>query len=300
VVVYSADSISGLFNGASTTFDLKIGGIPIPSGQLSTESVFVSLGAVTLTPVSAYSISGNRIVFTNPPPAGMACDVRIVTSEDGEETLKIYSFTLAPAFDDVTTIFTATTGDGPTNGVPITENNTFVFLGGVEQLPTSAYAISRISSSTIQISFTGAPPANTNCDVRAIGAGPLWANRGPSPVEVYSLDDISVFFNGVLKTFTLRAGGSPVNPAVVNTQNIFVSLGGAMQLPSAAYTVTGDQITFTEAPLFGTTSNLRIVTNSEYLTCPQVNGFGEFLRWGPGLILNAANEMEILDSGLIP
>jgi hypothetical protein len=73
-----------------------------------------------------------------------------------------------------------------------------------------------------------------------------------------------------------------------------------MQLPTFSYSVNADQITFTEAPLNGTTSNLRIVTNAEFLTCPQANGYGEFLRWGPGLVLSLTNELIAIDPGFVP
>jgi hypothetical protein len=297
VVVYSADDISGLFDGLETTFNLTTSGVLIPPEQLTTLSTLVSLGAVTQIPADSYTIAGSKIVFSVAPKSGTVCDIRILTSEDQEKTLIAYSFTLSPAFDGVTSIFTATTATTATDRTDITDRNLFVFLGGVEQVPIDAYYLTRINSNTIEIYFTEAPDPGTTIDVRCFTTGEYWTNRLIFPVEVYSLDDISVSFNNAQKTFQLTAGGLPVNPAVVNTENLFVSLGGAIQIPTTSYSVSGSQITFTGAPAPGTTSNLRIITNAEFLTCPSENDNGDILRWGPGLILSLANALEGLDSG---
>jgi len=297
VVVYSADDISSQFDGALTTFNLTTGGVPIPLGQLSTASTLVSLGAVTQTPFTAYSIVDSQIIFSFAPPVGAVCDIRVITSEDSQKTLTAYTFNLTPSFDGVRSIFTATTAGSITAATPIDDKNLFVFLGGVEQVPGDAYYVTRIDASVFEIYFTEAPLPNTTVDIRCFTTGEYWVNQAVFPVEVYSLDDISGSFNGAQKTFQLTSGGSPINPAVVNTENLFVSVGGAIQLPGTSYTVTGNQITFGDAPLTGTTSNLRILTNAEFLTCPRANGDGDILRWGPGLILTLANSLIGMDSG---
>jgi hypothetical protein len=62
-------------------------------------------------------------------------------------------------------------------------------------------------------------------------------------------------FTGTLGdvAFTLETnpGGVPFTPDPVT--NLVVFLGGVPQVPSAAYSVSGNTITFTEAPLPGTT-----------------------------------------------
>ena len=297
VVVYSTDSISSLFNGITTTFNLTIGGVLVPEAQLSSTSLLVSLGAVTQKPGTAYSISGSQITFVDAPVAGTQCDVRVVTSEDSQKTLTVYDFNLTPAFDGSNSIFIATTSGAPTDATAIDEKNLFVFLGGVEQLPVQAYYLSRIDASSFEIYFTEAPLPGTVVDIRCFTTGEYWADQGIYPVEIYSLDDIAPLFNGALKTFPLSSGGQLINPAVVNTGNLFISIGGAIQLPVTSYTVTGSEITFTEAPEPGTTSNLRIITNAEFLTCPSSNGLGDILRWGPGLILALNNSIVGLNSG---
>ena len=297
VVVYSADNISAAFDGISRTFDLRLGGVLIPSGQLQTASTLVSLGAVTQKPTAAYSIVDSQIIFVDAPLANTVCDVRVITSEDEAKTLQVYTFSLTPAFNGVTSIFTASTAGTLVSASAVDEKNLFVFLGGVEQIPGDAYYVTRIDDTTFEIYFTEEPLANTTIDIRCFTTGEYWVNQGIYPVEIYSLDDIAPLFNGARKTFPLTSGALPINPAVVNTENLFVSLGGAIQLPTISYTVAGNEITFVEAPATATTSNLRILTNAEFLTCPRGDGYGDILRWGPGLIVALNNAVLGLNSG---
>jgi hypothetical protein len=58
VLVYSADDISGSFNGTSQIFTLTRGEFSIPTSQLSTYGVFVFLGGVVQKPNEAYFIQG--------------------------------------------------------------------------------------------------------------------------------------------------------------------------------------------------------------------------------------------------
>jgi hypothetical protein len=170
-------------------------------------------------------------------------------------------------------------------------------LGGVEQIPGDAYYVTRLDASTFEIYFTDAPLPGTVVDIRCFTTSEYWVNQAVYPVEVYSLDDIAPMFNGARKTFPLTSGGVPINPAVVSTENLFISVGGAIQLPNVSYTVSGNEVTFSEAPATLTTSNLRILTNAEFLTCPRANNNGDVVRWGPGLILSIANSLIGMDSG---
>lgn len=305
VVVYSTDDFSSQFDGSRRTFDLTRGGLPIPPGQLTAESIFVQLGAVTQAPFTNYTVKDYQISFSNPPLEGSTCDVRVVTSEDNELTLTVIPLEIEPEFGGGTSIFTLSSPYDIRN-LEINDRNTFVFLGGVEQIPfqggstSQAYSISRLSDSALQIVFNEAPIAGSTIDIRAICSGTYWANRFIYPVEVYSLDDISLEFDGARLEFDLTYNGQMVNPIAVNTQNLFVSVGGAMQLPVTAYSVVGTKIIFTEAPLTGATSNLRVVTNAEFLPCPLPNGIGDsYLRWGPGIAINRENQIEDIDGGVL-
>jgi len=71
-------------------------------------------------------------------------------------------------------------------------------------------------------------------------------------VPSFAVLNVSEPFDGVKITFDLidAASGAPFTPTPV--ENIIVFLGAVPQTPNVAYTVSGDRITFTEAPLSGT------------------------------------------------
>lgn len=64
------------------------------------------------------------------------------------------------------------------------------------------------------------------------------------------LDDLQSQFNGTTTTFNLTSGGAAFTPGSANT--LLVSLGGVIQEPIDAYTVTNDQITFDNPPTAST------------------------------------------------
>lgn len=83
------------------------------------------------------------------------------------------------------------------------------------------------------------------------GAGNLtWDVPAAPSLQVLNVDRP---FNGVDLAYTLYEAGTTTPFAPVPSTNIVVFLGGVPQTPTAAYTVAGSTITFTEAPLTGTT-----------------------------------------------
>jgi hypothetical protein len=98
----------------------------------------------------------------------------------------------------------------------------------------------------------------------------------------------------------------------VNKENMFVSVGGVMQIPIAqegdptagnSYSVQINsnselEILFTAAPPTGATSNIRIVTSDEVITCPlPPSFFDNTIQDGPGVTLNDQNQIIDIDSG---
>ena len=67
--------------------------------------------------------------------------------------------------------------------------------------------------------------------------------------NVQLIDDISSQFNGSTTTFTMTSGGDTFH--AVASRSIFIVLGGIVQEPDVDYTTTGDEITFTTAPVSG-------------------------------------------------
>lgn len=323
VLVFSVDDISGSFNGSTTVFPLSRGGFSVPVTQLSTYGTFVFLGGVVQKPIEAYiiqtaevGISTPQIVFSEPPVAGTSCDIRIVTSDDQEETLQVIPFNFSESFNGQRTSFTLTPNEDS-----ISELNSFVFLGGVEQNPsgltqTSAAYVIQKTGGYSELSFVGgAPEDKTTLDVRGIFSGLRYRDAGLSTVYVTSVDDVAPLFNGTLTSFPVKVNGVAVDPSKVNAQNMFVSLGGVMQIPIAqsgsalaglAYIftineVTGvPEITFANPPAAGSTCNIRIVTSEEFVTCPLPEGFADTgLNDGPGIEVNTANQIINIDQGII-
>jgi hypothetical protein len=325
LLVYSTDDISELFDGITTTFPLLRGNYAIPVTQLSVNDMFVFLGGVTQVPTAAYTLAEiNKIVipyitFTEAPLAGTSCDIRVVTSEDNSSSVEVVNLSLKPGFNGVESNFEISPFEAT-----LTNLNSFVFLGGVEQLPSGlgqanpAYTITSVGRVSTLSFIGGAPPTGTSLDFRAILSGQKYRKTLTNVLYVTSVDDISVFFDSVVTTFPLTVGTINVNPLVVNAQNIFVSLGGVMQIPNPvignplsgnAYTVAYNtinqktEITFAVAPQFGTSCNIRLVTGSQdqFTICPLPPGTGEetTLVAGPGVQVNDYGQIIDIDSGII-
>lgn len=83
------------------------------------------------------------------------------------------------------------------------------------------------------------------------GAGNLsWELAATPSLQVLTVDRP---FNGVDFTYTLYEFGTTTPFVPSPSTNIVVFLGGVPQIPTASFTVAGSTITFTEAPLAGTT-----------------------------------------------
>jgi hypothetical protein len=329
ILVYALDDISDQFDGTLQTFQVTKGGLVVPPSQLVTASSLVQLGAVVQKPsifvsgawtAGAYwfNESASEITFVEAPLAGTTCEIRIMTSDDNENTLLTLQYELAPGqvFDGTQTVYTILPINSASKSFEITTENTFVLLGGVEQIPISAYGISKAANSAVvTIQFASPPLAGTTLDVRTVTSGLYFANQGTYPVEVYSFDNIEPLFDSVRTEFPLTYNTVPVNSSIVNSENIFVSLGGAIQLPPqeqidpvtfeptpvpGAYVVSDGKITFVQPPQIGTTCNMRFFGEREFISCPLPGGLSSsFMKWGPGVVLSLQGNMEALDSGLI-
>jgi hypothetical protein len=97
------------------------------------------------------------------------------------------------------------------------------------------------------------PPADgtLNQQLTTDGAGNLaWGVPATPSIQVLGLLQP---FDGTLQSFTLVESGTATPFAPVPSTNIVIFLGGVPQIPSAAYSVAGNTVTFTQAPLTGTT-----------------------------------------------
>jgi hypothetical protein len=92
------------------------------------------------------------------------------------------------------------------------------------------------------------------------------------PGQFIQFDDISSFFNGRKKKFTLTVTQFGVkevislkaNPEDVNlTNNLFIFVNDILQVPGEAYTFSGSRINFTEAPKSGSKCNILFFRGSD-------------------------------------
>jgi hypothetical protein len=324
ILVYSADDISALFDGAQTSFDLLRGGLPIPISQLDVKGMFVTVGGVMQIPDIAYVLAQTGgvtipvIQFSSPPPAGASCDIRIVTSDDNKKTLEVISYTQSPSFDGVQSTFTLAP-----SATGITNENSFIYLSGVAQTPQGsghpgpAYTITNTTALTTLSYIGGIPPAGLLTDYRAIVSGSGYRAGSYELVNVISVDDISVFFNNATTSFPLYVNNLPLNPDLVNSENMFVTLGAVIQIPhnvagnplsGNAYTVQVNpitkllEITFAAPPLLGTSCTIRVVSSEpkDLIICPLPPGLAnQPLRPGDGVEANEDGEITRIDPGLI-
>ena len=323
VLVYATDDISGLFDGVQQSFDLTRSGYPVPVSQLSEYGIFVFLGGVVQKPGTAYTIEESstgalipRILFSEAPDAGTSCDIRVVSSDDNGETMEVVNYTLDPAFDGVQTFFNISPDQST-----LTNLNAFLFLSGVEQNPfginqtSAAYIVQNTGGESSLTFLGGVPLADTVYEMRGIISGYRYRTAGVSTVFVSSTDDISPLFDNSRASFPLEIDGVSLDPIKVNAQNMFVSLGGVMQIPVAqtgnplaglAYAVSVNpvskvlEITFAVPPAVGTTCNIRVITSDEFLTCPiPASLTNTSLQDSPGVEVNDQNQIIGFDSSVI-
>jgi len=129
----------------------------------------------------------------------------------------------------------AFTGDGSTTAFTLTEtpkvaNSVIVFLYGILQKETSNYAI---SGSTL--TFTTAPDASSEIEAKHMGLRGV-VRRGPD----YQYDAFTG--DGSTVAFTLSNTGVPTNSA-------FVFYNGIALKPTTDYSISGNVLTTTFAPV---------------------------------------------------
>lgn len=98
----------------------------------------------------------------------------------------------------------------------------------------------------------------------------------------------STFTTILSRTFSNSSGDLNGNVDGINTQfslasnsttaGTLVSISGVLQIPTTAYTVTGNVVTFTEAPAIGDIVDTRIITTTQTVTAiASTSGFNQFL-----------------------
>lgn len=103
------------------------------------------------------------------------------------------------------------------------------------------------------------------------GSTQQWVDASPTNAtsSLKQLDDISGSFNGTTTAFTLQIGGANFSP--VSDIQLLIAIGGVVQTPGTAYTVSGSTITFTSAPPGGATFSGVVLASSGFFAASGSN-----------------------------
>jgi hypothetical protein len=237
----SGNEIGGVKPGAGVTI--------LPDGTLEAFSgvtqVTAGLG------LGGGTITSTGTLFLRPPTDGniggvkagnnitIAPDGTISAAGQGSST---GSFALlddiSPLFDGTRTQFPLKIGG---NAATVSQPaNLFIVLGGILQPSPATFIV----INNQEIRFVAPPPIGTTF------SGRLFVPNGQSFQQI---DDISASFNGVQTNFPMRVGGQVYAPSSPNS--LFVAVGGILQTPNIAYSLSGSNIVFSSAPPAGATFN---------------------------------------------
>jgi hypothetical protein len=123
---------------------------------------------------------------------------------------------------------------------------TFFTAGtGLSTTANTGSVTASISNTTV----TAGSYTNANITVNAQGQITSASSSSDQAYHFATLDDISAGFDGVSNIFSLTIGTVAYTPNPIS--NIMVFVGGVVQVPADAYSISGNQITFTEAPATG-------------------------------------------------
>jgi len=201
-------------NGAQTSFTL--------SQPSKTARTLVFIDGVSQRPNTDFQVNSTTLSMNVAPANNSIVEVR------GFSLFNTVDINVAP----VTLISDKLTGTGACTIFDLSQTGTtdssFVFINGIAQKPTTDYSL----SSNV-ITFTSAPANGSVVEVRTVGNFKV--------IEPESRIDSDVFTaNGVQTTFTLTN--------FVSTKKAFVYIDGVAQVPFTDYTVSGQNLVFTEAP----------------------------------------------------
>lgn len=202
-------------------------------------------GGVTLTTstvgdvktLNIHSTEGSNGAYTSPVALALyeKSNSGLIGAFDGIET----RFQLRDTSGNYVTITNALYAAVSVNGV-VQKPNT-----GTPSSPFEGFYITANATEGYDIVFDTAPV--TGSDFFGVLAGTFTATGGTSGITL--IDDLSSQFDGLTTAFTLQVGGNNYSPEYINA--LVISVGGVLQIPNDAYTVSGSTITFSSAPPTG-------------------------------------------------
>lgn len=223
-VAVASDRFTG--TGSCTSFTLSQTGV--------TNRTFVYIDGVSQRPTVDYQVSGTGLAFNVAPASASVIEVRTFTNFDATDidvspvSLTSDRFTGTGSC----TVFTLSqTG---------TTDSTFIFLNGVSQKPGLDYSVANDV-----LTMTSAPANGSVVEARTIGSFKV--------VETSSKIDSDVFDGDGTTTVFLISTSS-------TTKKAFVYIDGVAQKPYTDYVLTGNRLSFVEAPPSGVKIEVRTLS----------------------------------------
>jgi len=223
-VAVASDTFTG--TGSCTAFTLSQTGV--------TNRTFVYIDGVSQRPVIDYQVSGTGLSFNVAPANASVIEARTFTNFDATDinvapvSLTSDKFTGTGAC----TVFTLSQSS--------TTDGTFIFINGVSQKPGVDYSV------TNDLLTMVSPPANGSIvEARTIGSFKV--------VETSSKVDSDVFDGDGNTTVFLVSASS-------TTKKAFVYIDGVAQKPYTDYVLTGNRLSFVEAPPSGVKIEVRTLS----------------------------------------
>jgi phage-related tail fiber protein len=256
---------SGATAGTYTKVTVDAKGRVTAGAQLVSGDVTTALG---FTPISA-----NQSITLSGDATGSGTTAITVTLANSGATAGTFTKLTVNAKGLVTSATTLAASDIPSlDATKITTGTLSVPTTGSAASLTTARALALSGDATGSVSFDGSTNATISATLAnsGVSAGTYsfstivldakgrvtFAANGIGGVSgtatsLVKIDDISASFNGSTATFNLRVNSAVATP--ISPNYLMISINGVMQEPTAAYTVSGSTITFTEAPAAGST-----------------------------------------------
>jgi len=218
----------------------------------TSDSVFVTINGVSQTPAVDYTVLGNVITFTTIPIVGDVAQIRFLA---GNVLDVNYSNANVAAFL-------------PTYSGNVSAN---YFIGNGSQLTGIAGGTGNTGNITFNNTTITSNVANANVTVQANGTGNVNLASSVSVTGNITADYLygnGYYLTGLLTTITNQTltGNSVATTFVLNrdatADGILVTVNGISQTPTVDYTVSGNALTFTSAPVTGDTMQVRFLANN--------------------------------------
>jgi hypothetical protein len=251
------DSIESQFNGVLTTFNLRYGGIP--TYPTLSAGVIVSLGGVLQEPGQSYTISSDKIVFSEAPQADTDCWM-LLYSQFGSAQVSAHSQLTGLAGDDhtqylhstvtrtgvtaeinttgkITTTSSLGVGTTSPNFISVNANSrclsvvgdgTTLTARGVLELRNPIADASGITLGTIY--FVGSGTGNFS-EIRAVTSGSGGANGFGNELRFATKDDNGVSSN---KLYILSNGNVAIG---TNTTTYKLEVNGSFAATTKSFVI---------------------------------------------------------------